>query len=219
MTLRQHTSLAVSPEQIREAWRDLGRQLAEWRKAAALTQHQLTALTWHSRSSIANIETGRQTATRQFWEQVDRELGGDGVLVKAFAQADDLTRDYAEQTRAAHQAQANEDRPVNVIAVIVVVIAVAPSQPCGRANRFPPQSATTNSGGNLLGATVMPPARRSMPKKHGATGTDSLTDRSVLFEPVPPIPPALGERWQAGRSRSCRSRVASGLAARRPAAW
>jgi transcriptional regulator with XRE-family HTH domain len=137
MTLRQDSSLAVSPVQIREAWRDLGRQLAEWRKAAALTQHQLAALTWHSRSSIANIETGRQKATRRFWELADCALGADGVLVKAFAQADDLTREYAEQTRAAHQAQANEDRPVNVVAVIVVVVAAAPSQPRGRANRLP----------------------------------------------------------------------------------
>lgn len=131
MTLRQHTPLVVSPEQIREAWRDLGRQLAEWRKAAALTQHQLAALTWHSRSSIANIETGRQKASRQFWEHADRELGASGMLAKAFAQIEDLARDYAEQTRAARQAQADSDQPVNVVAVILIALAVAPSQHCG----------------------------------------------------------------------------------------
>lgn len=74
MTLRNITlGAAVSPEQIREAWQDLGQQLADWRKAAALTQHQLAALRWHSRSSIADVETGRQKATRQFWERADRE--------------------------------------------------------------------------------------------------------------------------------------------------
>jgi len=146
MTLRQHTVHSVSPEQIREAWRDLGRQLAEWRKAAALTQHQLAALTWHSRSSIANIETGRQKATRQFWELADRELGADGVLFKAFGQVDDLTREYAEQTRAARHAQHDSDRPVNVVAVIVVALAVAPGQPRGENHERRPGRAEAAAG-------------------------------------------------------------------------
>lgn len=82
----------VTPAQVREARRILGRQLADCRKAAAVTQEELAVRTLCSRSTIANIETGRQKATKRFWYRVDQVLGAQGVLVSAFDQFDDLLR-------------------------------------------------------------------------------------------------------------------------------
>src|SRR4051794_3082616 len=45
----------------------LGRQLAAARKAAGHTQHTLAPLTLCGRSTIANVERGRQSVGRDFW--------------------------------------------------------------------------------------------------------------------------------------------------------
>ncbi|MGC4773434.1 helix-turn-helix domain-containing protein [Micromonospora sp. DT44] len=74
----------VTPEQIRDLQRALGRQLAHWRKAAGMTQAALGRRTAYSRSSVANVEIGRNTTPRGFWERADRELRAEGALVEAF---------------------------------------------------------------------------------------------------------------------------------------
>ncbi|WP_096761761.1 MULTISPECIES: helix-turn-helix domain-containing protein [unclassified Micromonospora] len=74
----------VTPEQIRDLQKALGRQLAHWRKAAGMTQTALAKRTAYSRSSVANVEIGRNTTTRGFWERADRELRAQGSLVDAF---------------------------------------------------------------------------------------------------------------------------------------
>ncbi|MFG1954278.1 helix-turn-helix domain-containing protein [Micromonospora sp. NPDC048830] len=74
----------VTPEQIRDLQRALGRQLAHWRRAAGMTQTALAKRTAYSRSSVANVEIGRNTITRGFWERADRELRAQGTLVDAF---------------------------------------------------------------------------------------------------------------------------------------
>ncbi|WFE38058.1 helix-turn-helix domain-containing protein [Micromonospora sp. WMMD998] len=74
----------VTSEQIRDLQKALGRQLAHWRKAAGMTQAALAKRTAYSRSSVANVEIGRNTITRGFWERADRELRAQGSLVDAF---------------------------------------------------------------------------------------------------------------------------------------
>ncbi|MFI0791597.1 helix-turn-helix domain-containing protein [Micromonospora rubida] len=74
----------VTPEQIRDLQKALGRQLAHWRKAAGMTQAALARRTAYSRSSVANVEIGRNTIPRGFWERADRELRAEGTLVDAF---------------------------------------------------------------------------------------------------------------------------------------
>src|SRR6266545_698210 len=98
----------IAPAQIHAVRQDLGRQLAAWRKAANVTQEELAKRTWYSRSTIANIETGRQTTTRRFWQRADRELGADGLLVKAFDQVDDLIRAYGAQMARARELERQE---------------------------------------------------------------------------------------------------------------
>jgi transcriptional regulator with XRE-family HTH domain len=55
--------------------RDLGRQLAERRKAAGYVQREFGALVGYSRTAVANAETGHARIGRQLWERADRVLG------------------------------------------------------------------------------------------------------------------------------------------------
>ncbi|GIJ12612.1 helix-turn-helix domain-containing protein [Micromonospora andamanensis] len=80
----------VTPEQIRDLQKALGRQLAHWRKAAGMTQAALARRTAYSRSSVANVEIGRNTITRGFWERADHELRAERTLVDAFDRLQEL---------------------------------------------------------------------------------------------------------------------------------
>ncbi|WP_213454679.1 helix-turn-helix domain-containing protein [Rhizomonospora bruguierae] len=88
----------VTPGQIYEAQRELGRRLADWRKAAGMTQVALAERTAYSRSAVASVEVGRQSIPRGFWERADRELGAGGTLVEAFDAFQELVT-----ARRAHQ--------------------------------------------------------------------------------------------------------------------
>ena len=57
-----------APHQARAA---LGAELAAYRRAAGCTQAQLARLTEYSRSTIANVETGRQHVPCSFCERAD----------------------------------------------------------------------------------------------------------------------------------------------------
>ena len=65
----------ADPEHIQAAWQALGRRLAELRQARGHTQEQFAGMIYVSRSSVANVETGRQNVTRQFWAACDKVLG------------------------------------------------------------------------------------------------------------------------------------------------
>jgi transcriptional regulator with XRE-family HTH domain len=69
-----------APHQARAA---LGAELAAYRRAAGCTQAQLARLTEYSRSTIANVETGRQHIPRSFWERADAALRTGGTLATA----------------------------------------------------------------------------------------------------------------------------------------
>ncbi|MFF4879465.1 helix-turn-helix domain-containing protein [Micromonospora sp. NPDC000668] len=74
-------------------WLPLGRQLARLRVAAGFTQHSLAPLLHYGRSTIANVEVGRQRAPRRFWERCDEVLDAGGQLVAAFDQLQRLRRE------------------------------------------------------------------------------------------------------------------------------
>ncbi|MEU4557190.1 helix-turn-helix transcriptional regulator [Actinoplanes sp. NPDC023936] len=63
-------------------WRLLGQRLAGYRKAAGYTQRALAAhdRIHYGRSTIANVEIGRQSIGRAFWESCDAVLGTGGAL-------------------------------------------------------------------------------------------------------------------------------------------
>ncbi|WP_165956761.1 helix-turn-helix domain-containing protein [Kribbella antibiotica] len=87
----------------------LGRRLADCRKAVGYSQEALAPLTGYARSTVANVEVGRQSVPRDFWERCDEVLGTGPELA---AQYDELEqRVTAERAQAARAAQARrQDR-------------------------------------------------------------------------------------------------------------
>jgi transcriptional regulator with XRE-family HTH domain/tetratricopeptide (TPR) repeat protein len=73
-------------------------ELAAYRRAAGYTQAQFAQLTEYSRSTIANVETGRQHVSRDFWERADRILRTGGVLATGYDETETAAR---RQLRAA----------------------------------------------------------------------------------------------------------------------
>lgn len=84
------TGVFATPEEaeagygVPDARRTLGRQLAALRKAAGYSQHGFAPLTLYGRSTLANVETGRQNVPREFWQRCDAALGAGGALVAGF---------------------------------------------------------------------------------------------------------------------------------------
>ena len=74
------------PQRIAAARRALGRQLAAYRKAAGYSQHQLAPHTGYGRSTIANVEVGRQHVPRAFWQRCENLLKTDGALTTGYDQ-------------------------------------------------------------------------------------------------------------------------------------
>ena len=70
----------------------MGRRLAAFRQAAKYDQHKFAALTHYSRSSLANVETGRQKGTHAFWQLCDELLHTDGALTMAFDEIEAMMR-------------------------------------------------------------------------------------------------------------------------------
>jgi len=95
---------------VAEARRALGRRLAERRWAAGYTQEAFAPLTGYGRSTLANVETGRQHVPRDFWQRCDQALATAGTFAAAF---DDIAAGI-EHRRAetARAAQAERDARV-----------------------------------------------------------------------------------------------------------
>lgn len=90
---------------IAAARQALGLQLAALRRAAGYSQKNFAPLTGYQRSTVANVETGRQNVPRAFWERCARALGAD-VLVAGYDQIEAMvTADRQEAARAAHAVQ------------------------------------------------------------------------------------------------------------------
>jgi len=88
--------------------RELGMQLDAFRKAADVKQDALASATGYSRSSIANIQAGRQRADERFWRTCDEVLHANGALLKAWMRAEEIRRqiylEQAEKTRLKQEA-------------------------------------------------------------------------------------------------------------------
>ncbi len=86
------------------ARRALGAELAAYRDAAGFSQARLAALIAYSRSTIANVETGRQRVPRQFWEHADTALRTGGVFASGHDELEESAR--RDRQAAAHTASA-----------------------------------------------------------------------------------------------------------------
>lgn len=78
-----------------DAQRTLGRELARRRRGAGYTQTTFAPLTRYGRSTIANVETGRQYVRRDFWVRCDEVLDTGGALTRTYEQLEAEARDAA----------------------------------------------------------------------------------------------------------------------------
>jgi len=83
------------PDAAVAARRELGVQLAVLRDAARLTQEELARRVGYVRSTVGNVETGRQRVPRRFWIQCDQILATSGVLTEAHDRIEGLERQAA----------------------------------------------------------------------------------------------------------------------------
>lgn len=88
-TLERAASV-VGVQSVNETWRALGRQLALLRRASGHNQHEFAALVHYARSTIANVEVGRQHAPREFWMRCDSVLATGGTLAAAWDEVEAL---------------------------------------------------------------------------------------------------------------------------------
>jgi len=86
----------ITPRDVAAAKEALGAQLAALRHAVGSNQHVFAKQVFTSRSSIANIERGRQLSTRDFWQRCDEVLHAGGALVRGY---DELRALEAQQQR------------------------------------------------------------------------------------------------------------------------
>lgn len=68
-------SSSYEPDGIAAARRALGRQLAALRQSTGHSQAEFAPLTGYGRSTLANVETGRQNVPREFWVRCEEHLG------------------------------------------------------------------------------------------------------------------------------------------------
>jgi transcriptional regulator with XRE-family HTH domain len=86
---------------IENARRTLGAKLAAYRRAAGYSQAKLASLVDYSRSTVANVETGRQHVPSDFWERAEAACHADGALIEASDEIEAAVR--REREEAAHQ--------------------------------------------------------------------------------------------------------------------
>ena len=82
---------------IARAWMTLGRRLADFRQAAGYGQAELAPLVHYSRSSLANVEVGRQKGSRDFWQACDALLDTGGALLAGFVDIEAMVRQRRQQ--------------------------------------------------------------------------------------------------------------------------
>ncbi|MDP8931798.1 MAG: helix-turn-helix domain-containing protein [Actinomycetota bacterium] len=97
--------MVMDQPNITAARKALGRQLAELRSAANLTQSDLAGLVSFSRSSVANIEAGYQTASPRFWRECDEVLGTGGSLRGAHDELEEFGRELHRIAAASAQGE------------------------------------------------------------------------------------------------------------------
>src|SRR5258708_17779320 len=77
---------------VDSARRALGARLAACRRAAGHSQVALASFVGYSRSTVANVETGRQHVPGDFWERADAACHAEGALIQASDQVEAAAR-------------------------------------------------------------------------------------------------------------------------------
>jgi DNA-binding XRE family transcriptional regulator len=92
----------TSPEEIRSAQQELGREMVRRRKDLRYSQTQLARKVNHARGTLHACETGNRTlGSHELWQEIDDALGADGALVR---QRDQIAARAAAAADAAERA-------------------------------------------------------------------------------------------------------------------
>lgn len=89
----------MSADRTRQRVHELGRKLTHVREAAGFTQQRLADAVLSTRSTVANVEVGRQSGSQDFWQRCDDVLGSRGQLLAEYA-AVQLLRSRMKQRTA-----------------------------------------------------------------------------------------------------------------------
>jgi transcriptional regulator with XRE-family HTH domain/predicted kinase len=87
----------------------LGRQLADYRRAAGYSQAQLAKRIDYARSTVANVEIGRQNVGRQFWERCEAALGAHGALLTGYTGLNALSAERQKNRATEHASPSARD--------------------------------------------------------------------------------------------------------------
>lgn len=87
----------VDQRPLQDAKHALGRKLRELRTARGLVQKDVAQRIHSTRSTVANVEAGRQVADRVFWQQCDRILNAGGGLLATYDAYRRLEKQYQIQ--------------------------------------------------------------------------------------------------------------------------
>jgi transcriptional regulator with XRE-family HTH domain len=135
---------------IDAARRALGHQLAAYRKAVGDSQAALAARVGYSRSAIANIETGRQRMSLDFWRRCDAALGASGQLI---AGAEDIEEQLRRRRQhLAAQVQAERDAKIRELQENPMTLMELSSTTASA----PPAAPTTTFWGHTLEGRPLP---------------------------------------------------------------
>ncbi|MFI9530997.1 helix-turn-helix domain-containing protein [Micromonospora rosaria] len=148
--------LLVDPQRLRDMKRALGQTLARWRRARGLTQHDVARQVHSTRSTVANVECGRQVVDRVFWAQCESLLHAGGELIAGYD-------DYRSVEAQHRQEQAEAARRARWAAVLdSEMIATVGSPEWSRdRGRLPPM-------GDVGSVTSADPSAVSVPAPHAA---------------------------------------------------
>lgn len=98
--------ILVDPQQLSDVKRALGRRLASWRRMRGLTQDDVARRVHSTRSTVANVESGRQVVDRVFWAQCESLLEAGGELIAGYDEYRSLeVRQKEEKAEAARHAR------------------------------------------------------------------------------------------------------------------
>jgi len=95
----------TSDDPVIQRQRRLGQALAEWRKAADLSQGQLARRLSYDRTTVAHAERGAQVPAEDFWRSCDAVLAAEGTLVRLYEAVQEAKQRKAEQAAARARAE------------------------------------------------------------------------------------------------------------------
>ncbi|WP_431906144.1 helix-turn-helix domain-containing protein [Micromonospora carbonacea] len=96
----------MDPQGLSDVKRALGRRLGAWRRKRGLTQDDVARLVHSTRSTVANVESGRQVVDRVFWAQCESLLRAGGELLTGYDEYRSLdARHQEEKAEAARHAR------------------------------------------------------------------------------------------------------------------